>query len=259
MDDEIKIVEVTPDNVEKYGFCTFYKNPQNERYQKKLKWFVNCYEQGLKYKVICSIKDEVPMGMIEYIPGEYSWRAVDADSYMVIHCILVQKRYAGKGYGSLLLDECVKDAQKLEMDGVVALATKKPWCANDTIFLKNGFIVIAQTMFGFKLLVKQLKDAELPSFGDLEEKSRKYGSGVYMLYSDQCPLMAGGQSFFYKKDTLKSVYGIEATVIELKDCKEAQMNPCVWGTYGMIANGKVISYVTGGNSYIKSLEKLNII
>ena len=259
MDSHCEIVDVTPDNVEKYGFCTLYTNPQKEQFQNKLKWFTSCHKQGLKYRAIYSPEDEATMGTIEYVPGEYSWRAVDARNYMVIHCLIVRKKFSGRGYGSLLIDESIKDAQRLGMDGVVALATRKTWCADDAVYLKNGFAIADQTMFGFKLLVKQLRETDMPSFGNLEEKGRKYQSGVYMLYSDQCPYMSGGKAFYYKQDTLKSVYGIEATVIELKDCREAQMNPCVWGTYGMIANGRVISYVTGGNSYIKSLKKLRII
>ena len=139
MDSQIEIIEVTPANVEKYGFCTFYKNPQNEQYMRKLKWFTNTYKQGLKYKVIYSVKDEVTMGIIEYVPGEYSWRAVDAKNHMVIHCILVPKKHSGRGYGSLLVNECIKDARDSGLDGVVALATSKSWCANEEIYKKNGF------------------------------------------------------------------------------------------------------------------------
>jgi GNAT superfamily N-acetyltransferase len=259
MNDSIEVVEVTPDNVEKYGFCTFYNNPRKEQFQNKLKWFSSCYRQGLKYKAVYSQTHKETIGIIEYVPGEYSWRAVDAKNYMVIHCLIVKKKYSGRGYGSLLINECFKDAQARNMDGVVALATKKPWCANNKIYLKNGFIIACKDTFGFELLVKQIKDAAMPSFGNLEEKARRYGNGVYMLYSDQCPYMSGGHSFYFKKGVLESEYGIDAHVIELQDCKEAQMNPCVWGAYGIIANGKVISYVTGGNSYIKSLERLKII
>jgi hypothetical protein len=89
MDGRVEIIEVTPDNVEKYGFCTFYKNPRTEGFQNKLKWFTTCYRQGLKYKAIYSSKDEATMGMIEYVPGEYNWRSIDAKNHMVIHLVLL--------------------------------------------------------------------------------------------------------------------------------------------------------------------------
>jgi hypothetical protein len=64
--------------------------------------------------------------MLEYIPGKYSHRPVDAEGYMFIHCIFVgfKNEYKGKGYASSLIDECIKDAKKAKMQGV-AVVTRK--------------------------------------------------------------------------------------------------------------------------------------
>jgi hypothetical protein len=64
--------------------------------------------------------------MIEYIPGEYCWRPVETSGYIFIHYIFVgfKRAYKGKGYGLLLLDECLKDAKVGNTHGV-AVVTRK--------------------------------------------------------------------------------------------------------------------------------------
>ncbi len=63
-----------------------------------------------------------------------------------------------------------------------------------------------------------------------------------------------------RKAWLESAYGIPVEVVELKDAQAAQANPCAWGTYGVVCNGKVINYVPGGNAaLIKGLKKPKLI
>jgi hypothetical protein len=44
-------------------------------------------------------------GMLEYIPGKYAHRPVEAEGYMFIHCLFVgfRSEFKGKGYGTLLI------------------------------------------------------------------------------------------------------------------------------------------------------------
>lgn len=108
---------------------------------------------------------------------------------MVIHCIMVVKKHSGEGYGSLLIQECIQDAKRQAMDGVVALATEKTWCADSRIYAKNGFEVVDSAPPAFKLLVNRFGDAEFPSLGNWKLRLDKYESGVYMFYSKQCPFI----------------------------------------------------------------------
>ena len=75
-------------------------------------------------------------GLIEYIPGEYCWRPVDAKGYMFIHCIFsgFKRVYKGKGYGSLLIDECINDAKKQGMLGVAVVTREGGFMADERIF-----------------------------------------------------------------------------------------------------------------------------
>ncbi len=77
--------------------------------------------------------------MIEYILGEYCWRPVEASGYVFIHCIFVgfKRAYKGKGYGSLLLDECLKDSKEENTYGVAVVTRKGTFMAGKDLFLKR--------------------------------------------------------------------------------------------------------------------------
>lgn len=51
--------------------------------------------------------------MIEYVPGEYCWRPVEASGYIFIHCLFVgfKNSYKHKGYANILIDDCIKEAK----------------------------------------------------------------------------------------------------------------------------------------------------
>jgi GNAT superfamily N-acetyltransferase len=157
---EIEIIDTNPDNVCDYGFCG-YKSIKQEGYKRKIDWLRERFSEGMRFKVLHSAKDG-SVGFIEYIPGKYTWRAVDADGYMVIHCIVIMsRRYKGKDYGSLLLEQCLQDAKKENMQGVAVVTRKGTWMAGKDLFLKNGFEVVDQAPPDFELVVKKFKRTHL--------------------------------------------------------------------------------------------------
>jgi len=114
---EIKIITTSPDDIGTFAMCG-YKNNKQEGYRRKVEWNKKRYAEGMRYKILHS-EDQGAVGGIEYIPGEFTWRAVEAAGYMMIHCVYIMKKpYKGKGYGDLLLAECLKDAKKEKMFGV---------------------------------------------------------------------------------------------------------------------------------------------
>ena len=86
MKNKINIINVNPENISQYE-PTCFLNPKNEGYQIKLKWLKKRFSEGLKIKQLYLEKEGKCIGFIEYIRGEYAWRAVDAKGYMFIHCI----------------------------------------------------------------------------------------------------------------------------------------------------------------------------
>lgn len=147
----------------------------------------------MKIKTVYSDKDGT-QGMIEYIPGEYCWRPVAAKGYMFIHCIFVgfKRAYKNKGYGSLLVNEVIKDAKKEHMHGVAVVTRDGTWMAGKELFVKKGFEVIDTAPPDFQLLVKKFNEkASTPKFkGDWEKMLSQLSKGLTIFRSDQCPLLA---------------------------------------------------------------------
>lgn len=84
------LLRITADNVEEHGFfCA--RNRKEEGYRKKQDWLRKRFGEGL---VLYLLQDEQEkdLGFIEYIPGEYAWRPVQAGGYLFIHCIYLARR-----------------------------------------------------------------------------------------------------------------------------------------------------------------------
>lgn len=202
-------------------------------HERKREWIRQCLGEGLRYKTAVRRATDQTVGMIEYMPGETTWRSVHAPSYMVIHCVQVPKQHRGRGIGSMLVQESIDDARRHGMDGVVALATQKGWCADSRIYLKHGFEVIDWAPPSLELMVKRLREAEPPSFGDWQERLNGLGNGIYMYVSKQCPFTTPAK-LLARREGLRSKYGLDANVIAIADHKAAQANPCMWGTSGIV-------------------------
>jgi N-acetylglutamate synthase-like GNAT family acetyltransferase len=245
MADKFEIIDIEYTNVDTCQCCG--ANPVGIR--RKREWIRQCLPNGLRYRTVHERTTGKIVGLIEYMPGAFAWRAVKAKNWMVIHCIMVWKRCTGQGLGSMLIQQCIADARKHGMDGVVALATKKGWCADSRLYLKNGFEIVDRAEPSFELLAKRLRKVETPSFGDWKQRLRSSGAGIIMYSSKQCPFMRGEKDLA-RKEWLSSDYGLNVNLVQINDHKAAQMNPCVWGTAGIVYAGKIINYVPGGNAHL---------
>lgn len=121
-------------------------------------------------------------GYIEYAPGEFAWRGVNAAGYMFIHCIWIHaKQYQRKGWGSLLVASCVDDAKKAGMSGVAALVREGPWMADRRLFLGNRFEVVDTAPPDYELVASRFDHrAAAPSFRRNSSGAR-YGRGLTII------------------------------------------------------------------------------
>jgi len=238
----IEIIDTNAENIREYGICG-YKDIKKAGYPEKIDWLKDRFPEGMKIKTLYSDKDGT-QGMIEYIPGEYCWRPVEASGYMFIHCIFVgfKGAYKGKGYGSLVLDECLKDAGKGNMHGVAVVTRKGSFMAGKELFVKNGFEVVDTAPPDFELLVKKFnKNASTPKFkGEWEKKLSQFGEGLTIIRADQCPYSVKNVKEI--RETAEKEYGIQPEIIDLRNCQDAQNSPCAFGTFCIVYNGKVIAY-----------------
>jgi len=250
-----EIVDVNETNLEKYGLFCRKSKPKEQGYKNKIAWFKEQHKKGLRTRLLGYRNDKgrfVLVGFIEYVPGEYTWRGIDAKGWMVIHCMWVIGKHKGQGLGSKLLEECFKDAKG--MNGVAVVTSKTHWLPNGKLFLKNGFAKVDE-MQPFELYAKKLKDkVTLPKFNPMSQrKLDSYRKGLAILESYQCPY---SHKIIQNIKKIAEKAQVPVKVDHLSNCKEAQnkgVHP--YGTFYVLLNGKVISYYPGDTRYIKQALK----
>ena len=240
-----RIVDVNEANLDEYDLFCKKSKKKEEGYQNKVKWVKDRFKEGLRIKLF--LVNEGPKrgftsrGFSEYIPGEYAWRVIDAKSYMIIHCLWVVGRWKGRGYGSRLLNACIEDARKQKKAGVAVVTSSGTMLADKKVFLKNGFESVDSAPPSFELLVKKFRDAPSPTFPkNWDERLSKYGSGLTVIRSYQCPYLDDSVAILLE---IANEKGIKTEVIELKNSKEAQnLAPSAYGVFNIVYNGKLLSY-----------------
>ncbi|MFH0966249.1 MAG: YoaP domain-containing protein [Methanobacteriota archaeon] len=256
--DNIEIIDITPDNISDYGVCGYKDLKKHEELRRKIAWFTEYYPKGLRMKVLFSKKDGY-QGMIEYLPGIYTHRPVDADGYLVIQCIFTgfRKEYKGKGYGSLLITECITDAQKENLAGVAVVTRNGSFMARRDIFLKLGFVVVDSAAPNFELLVYRFDPSSpFPGFKpDLGSRAAEYPDGLTIFRSAQCPYSVKNVQEIM--ETARNTFHLTPHLIELDGAKAVQQSPCAFGTFCILYNGTVISHHPISNTrFVNIMKKL---
>jgi ribosomal protein S18 acetylase RimI-like enzyme len=238
-----RIVEVDESNIDDYGLFCQKSKKNSEGYRSKVKWVKERFKEGLRIRLL--LVNEGPRrgltsrGFIENIPGEYTWRGIDAKGYMVIHCVWVVGRNRGHGYGTTLLEQCEKDAKG--MSGVAVVTSDMHWLPGKELFLKHGFEIVDTVPPYFELLARRFSDdAPLPKFNHVsKQRFEKCQSGITIFKSDQCP---------YTADSMKEItefgkeHDLPVRIANVRNCREAQNGIHPYGTYCILLNGKVVTY-----------------
>jgi len=254
MDNGVEIITVDGTNVAEEGFFCYKSKPKSAGYQQKLAWLKPRFAEGMRIKILYEGSRSV--GFIEYTPGEFAWRAVEAPNYLLIHCIWVVGKGKKKGYGSRLLGECAKDARQRQKHGVAMVTSSRHWLAGKKLFLQNGFEVVGQAPPSFELLVKRFDDAApLPAFPqDWDERASRYGSGLTVIHADQCPYINDAIKQYLELAEEKSV---EAQVIKLESSQELRDTaPSAYGVFNVVYNGRLVTYHYMGKKEKRALVEL---
>lgn len=233
-----KIINVDSGNIEKLGFFCI-KNKKHPGYNAKLSWLQQRFEEGMRIKLILTPEDR-PAGFLEYIPGEYTWRVINAPDYLVIHCIWVaSKKISYQGMGSALLKDCLNDAESSGKLGVAVVTSDGSFMASKEIFIENGFEQVDEAEPHFQLLVRSLKKGTLPAFPrNWEERLRQY-HGLQLIYTNQCPFI--GKAVVELPPVAKQ-QGIPLHLVELKNAVEAREKmPSPYGTFNLVYNGQLLA------------------
>jgi N-acetylglutamate synthase-like GNAT family acetyltransferase len=239
---DIRILSLTPDNIADYGVCGYKDIKKHLELRKKIEWFNRYYPKGLRIKILFSEKGGY-QGMLEYIPGKYAHRPVEAEGYMFIHCIFVgfKREFKGKGHASSLIDECIKEAKDKKMLGVAVVTRKGSFMARDDIFLKKGFEIADIAGPDFNLLALKFdKKSKNPEFKqNMNDSLSRYDEGLIIMRSPQCPYTEKNVNAII--ESAKRMQ-IKTSLIDLNGAESAQNMPCAFGSFCIIYNRKIISH-----------------
>ncbi|MDZ7721810.1 MAG: GNAT family N-acetyltransferase [candidate division KSB1 bacterium] len=230
-----RIVNVTAENLAEYPQVICFINPKHEFYHKKIEWLDQQFKNGLRIKLLFIEEEKKPVGFIEYVPGEYCWRSVQANGYMFIHCLWTNgKKYQHQGLGAELIAEVERDAK--DMHGVAVLTSDKAFMANREIFVKRGYELLEESGKE-QLLVKTFDKGPLPHINDWESVLNSY-QGLNIIYSKQCPWVA---RFMEEVKPVLANEHLEPHIIEIKTAKQAQKAPSLYATFNLVYNGKLLA------------------
>ncbi len=242
------MVEVTPGTIAEHPGAICFINPKHPLFGRKVEWFAERFREGLRIKLLYLHGEKRPAGFIEYVPGEFCWRAVQAKGYMFIHCLWTTgKKYQHLGLGSLLLQEAEKGARG--MLGIAAVASDGSFMAGREIFLKNGYVVAAEAGKE-QLLVKRFRMGAPPALNDWRAELAKH-KGLSIVFSKQCPWVA---RFIEESRPVFAKSGLRPEIRELETAAQAQRAPSLYGVFSLIHNGRLLA-----DRYISTTRLANIL
>jgi hypothetical protein len=222
--------------------CCGIKCPTHPGRLQKYCWLQANAEFGLRARTLLA-PDGQPGGYIEYVPGEFAWRGVDAGGYMFIHCVWIYSRqHQRKGWGNVMIQACLDDAKKAGMHGAAAMVRDGPWLADRRLFLANGFERVDTAPPDYQLLVRKFRNAAAanPAFRkNWDQKVARYGRGLTIIRSSQCPHIAKFASDIAQ--TAAEEYHLAPTVVDLGGWRDAQNAPTPYAIFSLIYNGRLLA------------------
>jgi len=232
------IVNVTAENISEHPQAICYNNPKHPQFHLKVDWLRDRFAEGLRLKLLYPEGEKKAQGYIEYTPGEHAFRAVSAKGYMFIHCLWVYSgTYKNRGIASILVQDCIQDAEQNGMNGVTVLSGDSAFLTKPQVFLKNGFVQTASSQDGLVLLTRKFREAEPPAFMDWQAAAKNY-QGLHIVYTKQCPWVA---RFVNELADFTKQHKFGLTITELRTPADARNAPSLYGTFSLINNGKLLA------------------
>ncbi len=235
----MKTVDVTLGTVDETGFFCLMSRRKSDGYQRKLRWLKARFEEGLRIKMLDL--SEGGRGFIEYIPGEFAWRPVEASGYLFIHCLWVVGKSKGKGFAKLLLGECLADAQRSGARGVAMVTSEGNWLMGKRLLLRQGFEAADHAPPGYELLATKFEPAPPPRFPtDWADRAASFGEGLTVVRTDQCPYLDDAVTAALDAGRER---GLKVREVELSSAQEIRETaPSPYGVFCIVLDGQVLSH-----------------
>ncbi len=160
----MKVIDLTKEFQQDYFLCLEeWSDEIREAGNHKKHWYQKMQDKGLRVKLALN-DEEKPVGMIQYIPIEYSF--VEGKDLYFILCIWVHGHknkgvgnFQKQGIGKALLLAAEEDSIKIGAKGLVAWGVPLPVFMRASWFKKQGYVQVDKESFlGRVLLWKPLSD-----------------------------------------------------------------------------------------------------
>jgi len=241
---KIQIITLTESDLGNIQMFCGHSPTYRRGYDAKIEWLRARLGDGMRYTLLRV--NGHGAGMMEYVPGEYAWRGVEAAGYLFIHCFWVVGKNRGHGFGRQLLETCLEDARG--MNGVAVAVSKTHWLPTPKFFLKNGFELADQAAPTFDLLVKRFnKEAQLPRF---KQVKKKIPLGLTLYHTDQCPYTQNLPGIAMQ---VGEKLNVPVNIVRVDSANAAQESPCAYGTLAYFYNGDLLTYRPAGTKKLLEL------
>ena len=239
MEDDIRIVSINEENIDKEGFFCLKSRKKADGYLQKKEWLLERFKEGLKLHILYQGKRS--FAFIEYLPGEYAWRAVNAAGTMFIHCIWTVGKGQKSGFAKRLLAICEHDAREAGMNGVTVLTSSSPWLVDAPFFISQGYQAVDQAPPSFKLLAKKFNDAPDPTLPkNWDERLQSYGDGLTIVHAAQCPYVP--DAIMHIQNAADEL-GINSRTVALDSATQIrEQAPSAYGIFNVVYNSRLLSY-----------------
>ncbi len=235
----VELITVTAENVDKTGFFCKMSARGKPGYERKLAWLKKRFAEGLEMRLLGDKK----RGFVEFIPGEYAWRAIEnAERYMIIHCLWVVGQSKRHGYGRVLMDEVIATAKARKFAGVAMVTSKGNWLAKPKEMAHFGLETVASCEPGFELMVTKFKKRlASPRFcTGWETKLAKLKKGVVVVRADQCPYIDDAANAV--RDAADRA-GLSYKEVQLESAADVRAKcPTPYGTFAIVKDRKLLTY-----------------
>ena len=227
---------VGPENLAECGIGCIL-NPDHVGHRPKVDWLTRRFEEGLRF-LLLRRENGKPLAFLEYVPGEFAWRPVEAGGWLFVHCLWVysEGQKVG-GLGGRLIEACLEDAEQLGLLGVAAMVSDGSWMVGKEVFLRKGFEVVGSAD-RFDLVAHRLRPGGAsPRFRDISQNLARF-QGLHVIYSAQCPMLQKSVDDLGK---VASDLGLELKVTVLQSAAQAQTAPSYYGVFNLVWNGQLLS------------------
>ena len=252
MDADVEILTVDETNLDRLGFFCYKSKRKSNGYARKLSWMRDRLAEGLRLHIL--FENGSSKGFVESIPGQYAWRAVNAEGYLFLHCMWVVGKAKGKGYGSLLLEACIHEASERGFKGVSVLTSEETWLPGSAFFVNHGFEISDTADPTFSLMTLHFNHDNEPSLPtDWISRIEASGSDLTVVYTDQCPYIDRmKQAVHNVADLLK----IPVAEVRLSSAREVQtLAPSPYGVYAIIYRGELlVSHPIGTDALFQLMQ-----